>query len=186
MEEKILIKSEAYDIKKAFVIISSIGAIISAILVLINLADTLFDWTGCFFPFCSLTLISGVIYLWLHSYELTVTDKRIYGKTGWGIRVDLPIDSISATATIRIVKGVSVSTSSGRIRFLIIKNSDSIYTTISNLLIERQQEKAKPFVATTTPKADETEQLKKYKELLDAGVITQEEFDAKKKQLLGL
>ena len=28
--------------------------------------------------------------------------------------------------------------------------------------------------------------LKKYKELLDGGVITQEEFDAKKKQLLGL
>lgn len=31
-----------------------------------------------------------------------------------------------------------------------------------------------------------TEQLKKYKELLDGGVISQEEFDAKKKQLLGL
>lgn len=31
-----------------------------------------------------------------------------------------------------------------------------------------------------------TEQLKKYKDLLDMGVITQEEFDAKKKQLLGL
>ena len=30
------------------------------------------------------------------------------------------------------------------------------------------------------------QELKKYKELLDAGVITQEEFDAKKKQLLGL
>lgn len=31
-----------------------------------------------------------------------------------------------------------------------------------------------------------TEQLKKYKDLLDSGVITQEEFDTKKKQLLGL
>ena len=30
------------------------------------------------------------------------------------------------------------------------------------------------------------EELKKYKELLDGGIITQEEFDAKKKQLLGL
>lgn len=36
---------------------------------------------------------------------------------------------------------------------------------------------------TVTSNADE---LKKYKELLEAGVITQEEFDAKKKQLLGL
>ena len=31
-----------------------------------------------------------------------------------------------------------------------------------------------------------TEELKKHKELLDSGVISQEEFDAKKKQLLGL
>ena len=38
-----------------------------------------------------------------------------------------------------------------------------------------------PVVADTP--ADE---IKKYKELLDMGVITQEEFDAKKKQLLGL
>lgn len=30
------------------------------------------------------------------------------------------------------------------------------------------------------------EEIKKYKELLDSGVITQDEFDAKKKQLLGL
>ena len=37
-------------------------------------------------------------------------------------------------------------------------------------------------VATSSP-ADE---LKKFKELLDLGVISQEEFDAKKKQLLGL
>jgi predicted Zn-dependent peptidase len=30
------------------------------------------------------------------------------------------------------------------------------------------------------------EELKKFKELLDMGIITQEEFDTKKKQLLGL
>ena len=30
------------------------------------------------------------------------------------------------------------------------------------------------------------DEIKKFKDLLDSGVITQEEFDAKKKQLLGL
>ena len=34
--------------------------------------------------------------------------------------------------------------------------------------------------------ASSVEDLKKYKELLDTGVISQEEFDAKKKQLLGI
>ena len=34
--------------------------------------------------------------------------------------------------------------------------------------------------------AGNADELKKYKDLLDSGVISQEEFDAKKKQLLGL
>ena len=34
--------------------------------------------------------------------------------------------------------------------------------------------------------ASAADEIKKFKELLDLGVITQEEFDAKKKQLLGL
>ena len=34
--------------------------------------------------------------------------------------------------------------------------------------------------------ASSADELKKFKELLDMGIITQEEFDAKKKQLLGL
>lgn len=33
---------------------------------------------------------------------------------------------------------------------------------------------------------DAVEEIKKYKELLDAGIITQEEFDSKKKQLMGI
>ena len=50
------------------------------------------------------------------------------------------------------------------------------------------QPQAQPEIQpqVTRPVVDETELLKKYKELLDTGVITQEEFDAKKKQILGL
>ena len=45
-----------------------------------------------------------------------------------------------------------------------------------------------PNAAVKTDKAavSSADELKKFKELLDMGVITQEEFDAKKKQLLGL
>ena len=49
-------------------------------------------------------------------------------------------------------------------------------------------------VATAAPAAtyskqnefDKVDSIVKYKELLDMGIITQEEFDAKKKQLLNL
>ena len=48
---------------------------------------------------------------------------------------------------------------------------------------ETEKQNAPIQVVSATSAADE---LKKYKDLLDSGVITQEEFDAKKKQLLGL
>ena len=48
---------------------------------------------------------------------------------------------------------------------------------------ESEKNKANaPVVQQLSP----AEELKKFKDLLDAGIITQEEFDAKKKQLLGL
>ena len=40
--------------------------------------------------------------------------------------------------------------------------------------------------SAAAPAADPTEELVKWKQLLDQGILTQEEFDAKKKQLLGL
>ena len=43
-----------------------------------------------------------------------------------------------------------------------------------------------PAPAASVSSAGSPDDLKKYKELLDMGAITQEEFDAKKKQLLGL
>ena len=54
--------------------------------------------------------------------------------------------------------------------------------------VEQAKEKATKSQATTIIQqaASPAEELKKMKELLDMGIITQAEFDAKKKQLLGL
>lgn len=52
-----------------------------------------------------------------------------------------------------------------------------------------QIETTKPAVEQSTPQpspADPLDEIKKLKGLLDIGAITQEEFDAKKKQLLNL
>lgn len=133
-----------------------------------------------------LSLVCGLIYLCLRSYELTVTDKRIYGKVAWGKRIDLPVDAVSATGYLRGWKGVTISTASGKISFRVIKNAEEIYSVVNNLLIERQNVKAAGVSGAASQSSDSADQLKKYKELLDAGVITQEEFDAKKKQLLDL
>lgn len=44
----------------------------------------------------------------------------------------------------------------------------------------------KPEVATTAQALSGADEILKYKNLMDAGIITEEEFQAKKKQLLGL
>lgn len=135
--------------------------------------------------FVSLILLAFILKFWLSSYEMVVTDKRIYGKVAWGKRVDLPFDSISATSTLRLFKGVSVSSASGRIKFLLIKNASEMYNEINKLLIERQK-KETPANINVENKSDTPNDLIKLKELLDMEIITQEEFDAKKKQILGL
>ena len=129
-------------------------------------------------------VMSMAIYRLLQSFQLTVTDKRVYGKILGKSRVDLPLDSISAMEATPL-KGISISTSSGKIRFLAIKNVDEIYKIVNELLMERQMAK-NTMAEPSAPQNGATVQLQKYKELLDSGVITQEEFDAKKKQLLGL
>lgn len=138
-----------------------------------------------------ITIISGIVaiisialYFYARKMRIVVTDKRVYGQAHFGKQVDLPFDSISAISK-SMLKGIAVATSSGRIMFILISNRDEIYQIISELLIERQdiRQEKKEVVKVSSSNADE---LKKYKELLDTGVITQEEFDAKKKQLLGL
>ncbi len=241
MEEKILVKSERFDLKKLISVLLIIGAVASVIMFVAfcvsygsyydDMKETYLqhsvpdsagdncnsrwnDYELCwdcktfeeypskigyifsdFFetllfsliPVAALGLIGGLIFLWLRSYELTVTDKRIFGKVAFGKRVDLPVDSVSATATIQLLKGVAVSTSSGKISFLAIKNASEIYEVINSLLIDRQKnEKIAAKTVITETKTDEADQLVKYKELLDKGVISQEEYEAKKKQLLGL
>ena len=60
--------------------------------------------------------------------------------------------------------------------------ADEVVSFIKNKVSECKANKNAPVVAQLSA-ADE---LKKFKELLDMGVINQEEFDAKKKELLGL
>jgi hypothetical protein len=210
MEEKTVVKSEPYNVKLFRNVLLIVAAALIAyvcIYYLLNIGgcriytfhdgDTMnidfFNYlancsggSGIVFILGILSAIIAVVVNLIYSkIELTVTDKRVYGKATFGKRVDLPLDSINAVGT-SAFNGVSVTTSSGAIKFGLIKNRDEIHKEISDLLISRQ---GKPE-ATTTIKQEiqqsNADELKKYKDLLDAGIISQEEFNAKKAQLLGL
>ena len=57
---------------------------------------------------------------------------------------------------------------------------------IVDYIENRRIEISKPQVAQVVQQSSALDEIKKLKELLDMGVISQDEFDAKKKQLLGL
>lgn len=145
---------------------------------------------GFFFSFvclvCLALLVAGIIYyVASHKVSITVTDKRVYGTALWKKRVDLPLDAISAVST-SFFKGISVASSSGAIKFVNIENNEEVHKEISKLLIDRQGQ-AKENVNNNNNRIESNaEEIGKYKELLDNGIITQEEFEIKKKQLLGL
>lgn len=63
-------------------------------------------------------------------------------------------------------------------------NENEIAEKMVAYIQEKIKEARQPKVAVAATSA--ADELKKFKELLDMGVITQEEFDTKKKQLLGL
>ena len=192
MKENVIIQGE-FNKQNTIAFISFICAalsfIISYIIYPVELLDYLvtaliFDCpegVGVFFYLGTIALIVGIVTWFQMSFcELTVTDKRVYGKAAFGKLIDLPYDQISSVGTC-FPRGVFAATSSGMVKFWLLTNQRDVYKAISTLLMERQNNT--PVNAAINNNADE---LKKYKELFDQGVITQEEFDAKKKQLLGL
>lgn len=70
--------------------------------------------------------------------------------------------------------------------FVYKATKDAAQKIISLLAVMVDTQKAAPQVAPQVAPLSDADELMKFKQLLDAGVITQEEFDAKKKQLLGL
>ena len=130
-------------------------------------------------------LVLYIFYLYTRKMQVTVTDKRVYGQAAFGKRVDLPLDSISVIGQ-SAFRGLAVATSAGKIKFVGIENRDDIHSEITHLLTQRQ---GKPVTTTQTKQEipqSNADEIRKFKKLLDCGIITQEEFDAKKKQLLGL
>ena len=85
------------------------------------------EWNTQLLPlFVFITIAFLLIYFYVYSTQIVVTDKRVYGKTSFGKQVDLPLDSISSVGT-NLFKGITVGTSSGRIKFIGISNRNDVY-----------------------------------------------------------
>ena len=186
--EKVIVEGK-FNVNTLFLILGGLGGIfVFLFFQLRNIAEKLdqsiFERLSvpCLFFGIFLMIYALVFIFGSTTYCLTVTNKRVYGKAMFGKRVDLPMDSISAVGS-HLFKGITITSNSGRISFLCLTNRDDVHCAVSDLLVNRNT--TPPVVYHEKEKVD-ADELRKYKKLLDDGVITQEEFDAKKKQLLGL
>ncbi len=175
-DEKLLIRSNRMTILPIAIIIAVIGFAIYAF----HTGDGYETEYYAMFILLPTALVEGLFIWWVSRIELIVTNKRVFGRAAFGKRVDLPLDAISSVG-MGMLNNISVSTASGSIRFALISNRDEIHNTLSSLLVGRQEAKAQAVQGN-----DNISGLKELKDLLDSGIITQEEFDAKKKQILGL
>ena len=214
MEEKILIKSELAKrvkniLQKGPLVMFGVTALISIILLftaetyeskswysgttyIVKLSgwDVVF-WFGEYtfyfilFVIACLSFITaivlGIMYLVYRKCEICITENNVRGKTVLGKEVVLPLYMISAYSTRKFLSTVAISSASGITKFALIGN----YLEIGNILAQKINERQNKTV-NEAPKSDSMDDIVKLKSLLDAGIITQEEFDAKKKQLLGL
>ena len=106
----------------------------------------------CLAIYAGWMLIAVLIWLILSRCEMVVTNYRVCGRAWFGRRVDLPLDSITATGTVRWLRRVSVSTASGWISFGFIRNSHQVFSVITQTVIGRQRIKAgaaEPAAPTT-------------------------------------
>ena len=156
--------------------------------------DHVFDINGVYTKYfimfvlgslCLITaIITGIIYLATRQCELEITDSNVKGKTLYGKEVVLPLYMVSSYSTRSFLSVVAIATASGITKFSLIENYNEIGVVLSKLINQRQ---INTQVNTPAPSTSNSmDDLVKLKNLLDSGIITQEEFEAKKKQLLEL
>lgn len=133
-------------------------------------------------------IVGIVIKMNTEKCEITVTNEAITGKLPHKKEVSIPMNQITAIIP-SAFDGVSVVSIGSVSNFYCFKNRDEVIKVVSYLLSNSQQavdHRTQTTGNTAARENDEIEQLKRLKEFLDTGVITQAEFDAKKKQILGL
>lgn len=173
-----------------------------------EILEDVFSLSMCILPLAIALALSALVYFWLGRCELTVTDKRIYGRGVWGKKVDLPLSDLTGMRKLLFLKGIKITCPTGQIRLRLINNAGELCAAVRELPKTEPKNKQNSLSNAKTPektgagqtraekkaakdkrlnpKGDAFKKMKKYKELLDMGIITQEEFDKKKKELLEL
>lgn len=186
MNENILIEK---GINKKYIIpFVILGAVLLLLGILVWSMATDGDTVDGDTVFCGVILIIIGLSVALHYIlnfgfiKVIVTDKMVKVK-GYGLtkKLDIPVDSISSVGEDGFfVKQLSIASGTGKF-VLPIQDHIEVKNIITKLLTERRSAQAVSSNSNSV-----TNELGQYKEMLDKGMITQEDYENKKKQILGL
>ena len=192
MEEKILAKGE-FSKSNAFITGATRGFIFGLVcfgmcfvlsLLIDFFSDPIVFGTWAAIEFVLFPLVFGISGMNLKR-ELVITDQKISVTLGKET-LDFPLEAIISYS----FRGqhLDLQAPPRKISAESLKNYEEISAVLNKLFNERKNSvvhnvQPAPVVINNSSNADE---LKKYKELLDMGAISQEEYDQKKKELLGL
>ena len=134
-----------------------------------------------------LTLVYGgilhfIVFLCHKNNSLTLSTYRIVGTYRKNQSINIPLDSITSVSTTSL-GGIIITCAGNNYKISFLKNQNEFCKKLNELLAQRT------FANSNNSKiidSDVYKELTSLKELLNSGVITQDEFDTKKKKLLEL
>ncbi len=127
--------------------------------------------------------------------DLTATDTELIGSyTAFipisKITLKMPIEKIDNIAIVSSVffvftgKAIKISSTSGSICLPYVLNADEVVSYIKGIINKTKKEQITGESESLNVQSDNVDKLKKLAELRNSGIITEEEFNQKKKDLL--
>lgn len=176
MDNSILIDAK-FKRDNNIIIICSILCLLSIILCVLASENIIFEFWQLiiFVPNAIMFLFTILNSINATKQKLTITKDNIYGCTTKE-EFNFPIDNITSV-TLEKTNTLVIYIQSKKFKFYSFANANEVY----NTLIELTKNKS---INENTELISNTKAIKAYKELLDIGAISQEEFDKKKNELL--
>lgn len=152
-----------------------------------NMFEFIFSWESCTILFVIslsivvLAVIATTFCMINKRSELTIDGNTITGRKVSGKILQFFAKDIKSVETTGL-KGLKIKGDGIKYKIILIENADELKARIMTLISEAETRSTN----TASYQTDAMDALKKAKELLDTGVITEKEFSEKKKQLLEL
>jgi len=125
-----------------------------------------------------------ILYFLAKNNKVNLTNYKITGTYSRHLSLNIPIDSISSVSK-GMFSSLCITCAGNKYNISYVRNRDNLCSKLNELLNKRTQQSFKD-APITMQQPSTFDEIAKLKKLLDNGIISHDEFEIKKKQLLDL